>query len=46
MWMTFCCTVDYKWVTAMRGVILEFDDIQIYNIVLYEKLLNGDGLSV
>jgi len=32
--MSLCCTVDYKWVTAMDGVKFEFnDDI----ISLYKK---------
>jgi len=38
------CTVSYKWVTAMHGVKLEFNDIISYCI--RKTILSGHGMSV
>jgi len=32
-WMSFCCTLGYKWVTVMDGIKFESNDI----ISLYTK---------
>jgi len=39
-WISFCCTVVYKWVIVVDGIKFESNDISLYT----KTILSGDGL--